>query len=499
LELERFFPYYDEQVGEIKDEAYRQAKVAMLNELNRFFLVSDKPLILALSRPEKRKNVGALIQAYGENKDLQAIANLAVFLGIRRDITKMEENEQTVLTDTLLLMDKYDLYGKMAVPKKHDFTFEVPELYRITAESKGVFVNPALIEPFGLTLLEAGACGAPIVATNDGGPVDIIGNCENGMLVDVSSPSNISDAIKKIIVNPNIWTEYSTNGINNVRKYYSWDAHIKRYMGKIIPLSKNAALNLAPEGTIPVAKRLIKLNKIIITDIDNTLIGDSKSLKQLMEVLAECRDRVGFGVATGRTIESTLKHLEKHGVMQPDIIISSVGSEIYYESQKFADRGWATHLKQKWPKEKLKRLLSGLSFVTPQKDDFEREYKISYFMDNEEERLQEIHKLLTENRCQYNLVYSHEAFLDILPQRASKGKAIRYISYKWGIPLENFLVCGDSGNDEEMLRGDPKAVVVGNFSPELNKLKGKRRIYFAKEKYSAGILEGIRHYHFLED
>ena len=64
--------------------------------------------------------------------------------------------------------------------------------------------------------------------------------------------------------------------------------------------------------------------------------------------------------------------------------------------------------------------------------------------------------------------------------------------------MNHFLVCGDSGNDEEMLRGEPLAVVVGNYSPELEKLKGLRNIYFAKEKYAGGILEALQHYKFLE-
>ena len=89
-----------------------------------------------------------------------------------------------VLTEIFLLMDKYDLYGKIAIPKKHDFEHEVPGLYRIAAEKKGIFVNSALTEPFGLTLIEAAASGLPIVATEDGGPQDIIANCKNGELVD---------------------------------------------------------------------------------------------------------------------------------------------------------------------------------------------------------------------------------------------------------------------------------------------------------------------------
>jgi len=496
LDVQKFYPYYDE---EQLDEIGKQARMAVQDELNRFFLIPHKPLILALSRPDKRKNVSALIEAFGQSKELQTLANLAVFLGIRKDILDKEENERSVLIETLLLLDKYDLYGKMAIPKRHDFTHEVPELYRITARRGGIFVNPALTEPFGLTLLESAACGVPVVATNDGGPVDIIKNCENGILVDVSDSSNITEAIKKILVNEDLWKNYSNNGINNIRSYYTWQAHIDRYLERVNRFkspSFEKRVNIAKGN--PAAKKMLRLNKLVIADIDNTLIGDLDSLEELMGLLKKHSHLAGFGVATGRTIESTLQHLDQYGIPAPDVIITSVGSEIYYAGGFHRDNGWSVHIGQKWEKEKIKRLLSTLPFLKPQEPETERTYKVSYFMEPNPRCLKQIHDLLTENRCRYQLVYSHQQFLDILPQRASKGKAIRYLSYKWEIPLENFLVAGDSGNDEEMLRGDPMGVVVGNYSEELESLRGKRRVYFSKHEFAAGIIDGLRHYHFLE-
>jgi len=119
-------------------------------------------------------------------------------------------------------------------------------------------------------------------------------------------------------------------------------------------------------------------------------------------------------------------------------------------------------------------------------------------MNPDKDRLAMIHDRLLSNKCRYKLIYSNNKYVDILPYRASKGKAIRYLSYKWEIPLKNFLVCGDSGNDEEMLRGEPLAVVVGNYSLELKKLKGRKNIYFSKQKYAGGILEAIQRYKFIE-
>ena len=120
----------------------------------------------------------------------------------------MPDNEREVLTDILLLMDKYNLYGKLAIPKRHDTQNEVPELYRISADTGGVFINAALTEPFGLTLIEAASCGVPVVATDDGGPRDIIKNCKNGILVDVSNTKNISKAINKILDENKLWKSY---------------------------------------------------------------------------------------------------------------------------------------------------------------------------------------------------------------------------------------------------------------------------------------------------
>jgi len=503
LDLEKFYPYYHDMLPETeKDEVQIYAQASVLKELNRFFSHPDKPLILTLCRPDERKNISGLVKAYGEDLELQAMSNLAVFAGIRKDISEKEENERNVLTRMLLLMDKYDLYGKMAIPKKHDFEHEVPELYRIAAEKNGVFINPALTEPFGLTLLEASATGLPIVATDDGGPKDIIHNCDNGILVDPTSTKKIADALKKIITDHDTWEKFSKNGIINVRKHYLWEKHAEKYIKEVKKLVKEI-----PESEIGVAipsdsigKRLARLNYFIITDIDNTLIGEEENnnLNDLLALLTKNRNIIGFCVATGRTVDSAVEYLKQHNVHAPDIIISSVGSEIYYGKDLHYGQGWETHISSKWNRAKIVELLKEVDFLEYQEEITQRRFKISYLMKPGKDRLAMIHDLLLKHKCRYNLIYSHQRYLDILPYRASKGKAIRYLSYRWEIPLKNILVCGDSGNDEEMLRGEPLAMVVANYSEELEKLKHRKNIYFAKQKYAAGIVEAVKHYNFIK-
>ena len=479
LDLEKFYPYYHSLLPEAKaDEEVLHAHASILRELGRFFKTGEKPLVMALCRPDKRKNISGLIQAFGEDRELQAMANLAIYAGIRKDITKMEDNEQGVLTDMLLLMDKYDLYGKMAIPKRHDFQVEVPELYRIAAETKGVFVNAALTEPFGLTLLEASATGLPLVAT------------------DPTNTKAIAAAIKSIISDTDLWEKYSKNGILNVRKHYTWVTHAKQYLTEIHRvIGQNVPAKTDDSAPSAIGRRLAKLDHFLITDIDNTLIGEDNSrLPELVAFLREHRKQIGFGIATGRSVESAVEILTEYDLPEPDLMITSVGSEIYYGAARHEDQGWRAHLSNQWDREKIYSLLTGLEFLEYQAPENQREFKLSYNMDPGKDRLTEVHDLLQKNRCRYTLVYSHEQFLDILPYRASKGKAIRYLSYKWDIPLSQIIVSGDSGNDAEMLRGDLAGVVVGNYSCELEPFRGNRKVYFAESGCAGGILEGIEHY-----
>ncbi len=502
LDVDKFYPFYHDMLPETdKEEIELYAQASMLEELNRFFMHPDRPVILSLCRPDKRKNIAGLIKAYGEDLELQSMANLAVFAGIRKDITDMEDNERDVLTEILLLMDKYDLYGKIAIPKKHDFEHEVPELYRIAAEKKGVFVNSALAEPFGLTLIESAACGLPFVAPDDGGPQDIVKNCHCGILVGTTDAKAIAHAVKQIITDSEKWKQYSKAGIMNIRRYYTWDSHATSYIkqiGRIFADQHEEKLKVAVPSDV-IGRRLAKLNYFIFANIDNTLVGDSNEhLSELLTLLEENREHIGFGLATGRTIESAKGFLEKHGIALPDVLVTSVGAEIYYGKNLHSGRGWETHISAKWNREKIVALLKDFPFLKYQKADVQRRFNISYEIEPAKDRLAMIHERLLKNQCRYNLIYTQDRYVDILPYRASKGKAIRYLSYKWEIPLKNFLVCGDSGNDEEMLRGEPRGVVVGNYSPELKKLKGIRGIYFANQNYSAGILEGIKRYQFIK-
>jgi len=190
----------------------------------------QRPPLLAICRADHRKNIPALLEVFARSKCLRENNNLVLVLGCRQDISQLDKPPREVLLQLFELIDRYNLYGLVAYPKHHTRD-QIPELYRWAARLGGVFVNPALTEPFGLTLLESAACGLPVVATDDGGPKDILERCHNGVLADVSDLDALQAAIELSVSNAKRWRLWRENGLRAVRANYSWAAHVNRYLG----------------------------------------------------------------------------------------------------------------------------------------------------------------------------------------------------------------------------------------------------------------------------
>ncbi len=140
--------------------------------LGGFLRDVSKPIILAIARPIRKKNLRRLVDAYASDPTLQDRANLVVIAGLRDGLGQGCTERDAVIADLFDGVDRHDLWGKVALPRQHSAQ-DISDLYALAAEG-GVFCNPAFHEPFGLTLIEAAQAGVPLVATQSGGPSDIL-------------------------------------------------------------------------------------------------------------------------------------------------------------------------------------------------------------------------------------------------------------------------------------------------------------------------------------
>lgn len=495
-----FYPFYRLEMPSYRMTTEQEQALYRINaEIERFLFNPAKPLILSIGRADKRKNFENIIDAYGSDKELQSMANLAIFAGVRKDISQMPEEEQEILTRLLLLLDKYDLYGKMAIPKKNDPTLEVPEIYRIAARKKGVFVNATPGENFGLTIIESAACGLPVVASPTGGPKEILEDADNGLLVDVEDPKAIAAALKKIVSDREVWESFSANGIKAVGQKYSWQAHVSQYI-KLAGSLQQSKLNGKAKRNNEEAfgRRFSKAKIFVISDLDGTLIdGEVQTgLADLSKWMKSLRQKVVFGVATGRNRDLTAEAFEQYNLPEPDILICSAGTEIFYTKSFIPDSGWQSHISYQWKRDAVAAEMKKFGKLSLQESNAQWPHKLSYYVtpDFNDDDMANIHKLLDDKGLRTTVLLTENKYLDFLPVRASKGHAVKYLSYKWKMPVTHFITAGNSGNDIDMLKGKANGIVVANYSPELEPLRKNRGIYFARQPLSQGVLEGLKYY-----
>ncbi|MGE7368767.1 HAD-IIB family hydrolase [Neorhizobium sp. NPDC001467] len=452
-------------------------------ELGRFLADPQKPVLLAIARPVTKKNLVGLVRAYGKSKALQEAANLVIIAGNRNEIDELEPDLACNLREILHLVDTFDLYGKVAYPKMHH-PCDVPAYYAFARDRGGIFVNPALNEPFGLTLLEASAVGLPLIATDSGGPNDIVETCGNGVLIGPRDEDALAAAALKILGCSETWQRYASAGERAIT-CYDWVRHATRYHGLVREL-----VDRTQAATIDPAQ-------LLISDIDNTLVGSVPHLHAFGNWRRQ-QSGLSFGVATGRSFHSAMAILEQQDVPRPEVMITSVGSEIYHLSRNGVsyeyDREWAERIAANWDRAAIEKVLRKVGFLSPQAPLEQRDFKLSYFSDGSPGVVPRLTDLLEKSGLRASVIHSHRRYLDILPLQASKGTAVDYVRRRFGLPENMVFVAGDSGNDIEMLQAIPQSIIVANYSDGLASLPALRHSYIATETHAAGIIEGVLHF-----
>lgn len=471
---------------------------SVTEKIERFLNYTDRPTILAIARADEKKNLRTLVRAFGESQTLRDKANLVIVAGNRQTIKELNPGARKVWSELLQLIDDYDLYGHVAIPKFHD-PDEIPGFYRYAASKRGVFINPALVEGFGLTLIEAAASGLPILATNDGGPRDIIGNCDNGKLIDPLNLDEWKRSLEDIVDNVGQWRKWSKNGIAGVRKHYSWQGHVERYLDEAAGLIENITrpelLDTKQRTAIPLQDRMI------FCGLDENLLeGDAEAIRELHEMIRTHNQKIGFGIVTGRTLDQAKELIARHQLPSPDVYITQLGAEICYGSRFAQDSRWREHLNYRWEPEKIHGVLDNIDGLHLQPEEHQHRFKISYYYDpGKSPTRSAIQRMLREHRIPVKVLLSENAFLDVVPLRSGKGQAMRYVTIRWDLSFDRVFFYARRGSDHSALSGRFLGALGSDHAPELKSCEHLPRVYLAKSPNYMGLVEALKAYQFTTD
>ncbi|WP_299794375.1 glycosyltransferase [uncultured Marivita sp.] len=219
-----------------------------------YLTTPDKPILLAIARPVWKKNLGALVDAYAADSGLRQAANLVILAGQHAGLSRGTSEAAQVLADLRARIARHELTGQVALPASHTAR-DVRSLYALAAQD-GVFVNPAVTEPFGLTVVEAAQAGCPVVATCHGGPPGILEDIGYGRVIDPDAPAQIAAVCHDLLRDPDRGSK-TKHAAGRAKRLFNWARWADRSVQVYQDLARPVTVPRARSGICCVARKRI--------------------------------------------------------------------------------------------------------------------------------------------------------------------------------------------------------------------------------------------------
>ena len=270
----------------------------------------------------------------------------------------------------------------------------------------------------------------------------------------------------------------------------------------------------------------MKNNILLCSDMDRTILpnGDqeeSSDVRSVLRLLVE-RPEIHIAYVSGRDKNLIQEAITEYDLPFPEYAVGDVGTTIYeLTGNNWTPwEDWFREIAKDWnglESEDLTGILKGFDNLKLQEPEKQNRFKLSYYADknaNDRQLVDQIQAYLSKQKLSSRIIWSvdeqrNSGLVDILPQRASKLHAIRYLMDQKGYRKSKVVFCGDSGNDLNVLTSDIRAVLVKNASEDVrlealeSVVKNGRAetLYMAKGdfmgmngNYTAGVLEGLAHF-----
>ncbi|MCD4828064.1 MAG: glycosyltransferase [Candidatus Cloacimonetes bacterium] len=104
-----------------------------------------------------------------------------------------------------------------------------------------LFALPSRFEPFGMSAIEAMACGTPVIASSSGGIREMIADGDNGLLVDATDADAFAAAMLRLLRDKPEADRLGSAAAETVRKRYSWEAVAEQFINCYTTAAETAA------------------------------------------------------------------------------------------------------------------------------------------------------------------------------------------------------------------------------------------------------------------
>jgi sucrose-phosphate synthase len=228
---------------------------------------------------------------------------------------------------------------------------------------------------------------------------------------------------------------------------------------------------------------------LLITDVDDTLLGDAAALRVLARALRH-EPRGGIVLNSSRPIRSirrTLATLPLDGTIEPDAIVGALGTEV--EIGGLIDASWPERFAG-FDRGPVDAVMGRLGFP-PHEAAYQTRHKASFTV-LEGSQLDDASRALRALDAPLRWIHSGGRNLDVIPNTAGKHAPVLHLAERLSVPLDAILTAGDSLNDLDLLEATRRSIVVGNADPAVrHALADHPGTYFASGDRAWGVLDGL--------
>lgn len=209
--------------------------------------------LVTVGRLVQRKGIGNVVSA------LPALPGVELVVAGGPDRCQLERDpEATRLLELALgegVADRVTLLGRVSRE-------EVPRLMR----SADAVVSVPWYEPFGITPVEAMACGVPIVASAVGGIIDTVLDDVTGVQVAPRDPDRLAEALRALLADPRRRAAYGRAGTERARRFYDWGRIATSTLSlyeRLVPRRSSAQRQRRPAPAARRARRPIRQAPVV--------------------------------------------------------------------------------------------------------------------------------------------------------------------------------------------------------------------------------------------
>jgi mannosylfructose-phosphate synthase len=182
---------------------------------------TERPYVFALSRIDTNKGLDFLIDAFA----IVAAEAPDLALVIGGGSAAPQERERRVLGELKNLAAGRGVADRVAFAG-YVTDEDLPYFYRRAR----AFVLPSKFEPFGMTALEAMACGTPVVATDAGGLARFVEDGRDALLVDPSVAGELAAAMLRAATDEEFAAALVAAGHETIAREFTWDAIAEKHV-----------------------------------------------------------------------------------------------------------------------------------------------------------------------------------------------------------------------------------------------------------------------------